>query len=34
MTDGRPTINISQTQHHKYGKTCTMTKDCRAKQYY
>jgi hypothetical protein len=37
MTDGRPTIstlNISQTQHHKDGKTCTMTQDCRAKQHY
>jgi hypothetical protein len=36
-TDGRPTLstlNISQTQHHKHGKTCTMTQDCRAKQYY
>jgi hypothetical protein len=37
MTDGRPTLsilNISQTQHHKDGKTCMMTQDCRAKQYY
>jgi hypothetical protein len=36
-TDGRPTLstlNTSQTQHHKDGKTCTMTQDCRAKQYY
>jgi hypothetical protein len=33
-TDGRPTLptlNIIQTQHHKDGKTCTMTHDCRAK---
>jgi hypothetical protein len=37
MTDGRPTLstlNISQIQHHKDGKTCTTTQDCRAKQYY
>jgi hypothetical protein len=36
-TDGRPTLstlNTSQTQHHKDGKTCTMTQDCRAKHYY
>jgi hypothetical protein len=36
-TDGRPTLstlNTSQTQHHKDGKTCTMTQDYRAKQYY
>jgi hypothetical protein len=36
-TDGRPTlstINTSQTQHHKEGKTCMMIQDCRAKQYY
>jgi hypothetical protein len=36
-TDGRPTLsalNTSQTQHHKVGKTCKMTQDCRAKQYY
>jgi hypothetical protein len=36
-TDGRPTLstlNTSQTQHHKDGKTCTMTQDCMAKQYY
>jgi hypothetical protein len=36
-TDGRPTLstlNTSQTQHHKDGKTCTMTQDCKAKQYY
>jgi hypothetical protein len=36
-TDGRPilsTLNTSQTQHHKYGKTCTMTQDYRAKHYY
>jgi hypothetical protein len=35
--DGRPTLstlNTSQTQHHKHGKTCTTTPDCRAKQYY
>jgi hypothetical protein len=35
--DGRPTLwtlNISQTQHHKDGKACTMTQDCMAKQYY
>jgi hypothetical protein len=34
MTDGRPTLstlNTSQTQYHKDGKTCTMTQDCRAK---
>jgi hypothetical protein len=37
MTNGSPTLstlNTSQTQHHKDGKTCTMTQDCRAKQYY
>jgi hypothetical protein len=31
-TDGRPTLstlNTSQTQHHKDGKTCTVTQDCR-----
>jgi hypothetical protein len=36
-TDGRPTLstlNKSQTQHRKDGKTCTMTQDYRAKQYY
>jgi hypothetical protein len=36
-TDGRPTLstlNTSQTQHHKDRKTCMMTQDCRAKQYY
>jgi hypothetical protein len=36
-TDGRPTLstlNTSQTQHHKEGKTCTMTPDYKAKQYY
>jgi hypothetical protein len=36
-TDGRPTLSIlnaSQTQHHKNGKTYTMTQDCRAKQYW
>jgi hypothetical protein len=36
-TDGRPTLSTlktSQTQHHKDGKTCTMTQDCRAKQCY
>jgi hypothetical protein len=36
-TNGRPplsTLNTSQTQHHKYGKTCTMTQDCRAKHSY
>jgi hypothetical protein len=36
-TDGRPTLstlNRSQTQHHKDGKTCTMTQDYRAKNYY
>jgi hypothetical protein len=36
-TDGRPTLstlNTSQTQHHKDGKTCTMTQDCRAKHCY
>jgi hypothetical protein len=35
--DGRPTLstlNTSQTQHHKDGKTCMMTQDCRFKQYY
>jgi hypothetical protein len=35
-TDGRPTLstlNTSQTQHHKDGKTSTMTQDCRAKHY-
>jgi hypothetical protein len=35
--DGRPTLstlNTSQTQHHKDGKTCTMTQRCRAKQCY
>jgi hypothetical protein len=35
--DGRPTLstlNTSKTQHHKDGNTCTMTQDCRAKQYY
>jgi hypothetical protein len=29
MTDGRPTLstlNTSQTQHHKGGKTCTTLK--------
>jgi hypothetical protein len=29
MTDGRPilsTLNISQTQYHKNGKTCTTLK--------
>jgi hypothetical protein len=34
---GRPTLstlNTSQTQHQKDGKTCTMPQDCRAKQYY
>jgi hypothetical protein len=34
MIDGRPTLDTSQTQHHKDGKTCTMTQDCKAKQYY
>jgi hypothetical protein len=37
MMDVRPTLstlNTSQTQHYKEGKTCTMTQDCRAKQYY
>jgi hypothetical protein len=36
MTDGRPTlsINTSQTQHHKDGKTYTMTQDYRAKHYH
>jgi hypothetical protein len=36
-TNGRPTLstlNINQTQHHKDGKTCTTTQDCRAKQCY
>jgi hypothetical protein len=36
-TDGRPTLstlNTSQTQHHKDGKTYTMTQDYRTKQYY
>jgi hypothetical protein len=36
-TDGRPTLstlNRSQTQHHKDGKTCMTTQDCMAKQYY
>jgi hypothetical protein len=36
-TDGRPTLstlNTSQTQHDKDGKTCTLTQDYRAKQYY
>jgi hypothetical protein len=36
-TDERPTLstlNIRQTQHHKDGKTCMTTQDCRAKQYY
>jgi hypothetical protein len=36
-TDGRPILsmlNTSQTQHHKDGKTCTNTHDCRARQYY
>jgi hypothetical protein len=36
-TYGRPTLstlNTSQSQHHKDGKTCTMTQDYRAKQYY
>jgi hypothetical protein len=36
-TDGRPTLSIlntSQTQHHKDGKTCMTTQDCRAKQCY
>jgi hypothetical protein len=36
-TDGRPTLstlNTSKTQHHKDRKTCTMTQDCRSKQYY
>jgi hypothetical protein len=35
-TDGRPTLstlNTSQTQHHKDGKTCMMTQDYRVKQY-
>jgi hypothetical protein len=35
--DGRPTLstlNTSQTQHHKDGKTCTTTQECRAKHYY
>jgi hypothetical protein len=30
-TDGRSTLltlNTSQTEHHKDGKTCTMTQDC------
>jgi hypothetical protein len=26
--------HTSQTQYHKDGKTCSMTQDCRAKQYY
>jgi hypothetical protein len=37
MTDGRPTLstlNTSQTQHPKDGKTCMMIQNCRAKQYY
>jgi hypothetical protein len=37
MTDGRPTLstlNTSQTQHHKDGKTYTTPQDCRAKHYY
>jgi hypothetical protein len=36
-TDGRPTLstlNTSQTQQHKDGKTYTTTQDYRAKQYY
>jgi hypothetical protein len=36
-TDGRPTLltlNTSQTQYHKDEKTCIMTQDCSAKQYY
>jgi hypothetical protein len=36
-TDGRPTlstVNTSQTQYHKDGKTCATTQECRAKQYY
>jgi hypothetical protein len=35
--DGRPTLstlNTSQTQHHKDGKTCTMNQHCKAKQCY
>jgi hypothetical protein len=35
--DRRPTLstlNTGQTQYHKDGKTCMMTQDCRAKQYY
>jgi hypothetical protein len=33
MTDGRPTLNTSQTQHHKDEKTCTtpMTQACKRK---
>jgi hypothetical protein len=37
MIDGRPTLstlNTSWTQHHKDGKTYTITQDCRAKHYY
>jgi hypothetical protein len=37
MTDGRSTLltlNTRQTQYHKGGKTCTMTQNCRPKQYY
>jgi hypothetical protein len=36
-TDGRPTLstlNTSQTQHQKDEKTCMMTQDYTAKQYY
>jgi hypothetical protein len=35
-TNGGPTpstLNTSQPQHHKDGKTCTTTQDYRAKQY-
>jgi hypothetical protein len=28
------TLNTSQSQYHKDGKTCTTIQDCRAKQYY
>jgi hypothetical protein len=33
VMDGRPTLstlNTSQTQYYKDGKTCTMTQDSRA----
>jgi hypothetical protein len=34
MMDGRPTLSTSHTQHHKDGKACMTTEDCRAMQYY